>query len=82
MLGGYVALAYRRSTVRDLSTTDPLIEDIQALIDEALDDPSRASSVKALLTMRLVRADIGATPERAGDPAEADAEDLWDNVPL
>jgi hypothetical protein len=65
--------------VRDLSATDPLIDDIEALIDESLDDPSRAALVKARIRARLGR------PAQAGTPgalAEADDEDLWDNVPF
>jgi hypothetical protein len=67
--------------VKDLATTDPLIEDLAALIDEALENPSRAASVKARVRARLGRSPIAAAPV-ARDPAEADAEDFWDNVPL
>ncbi len=68
--------------VRDLATTDPLIEDLAMLIDEAREHPSRAAAVKARIKARLGRSDAQATPERPGDAAEADVEDFWDNVPL
>jgi hypothetical protein len=68
--------------MRDLSATDPLVDDLEALIDEALADPSRAPAVKARIRARLGRA---ASPSAGGEPHEAalsDAEDLWDNLPL
>ena len=67
--------------MKDLATTDPLIEDLAALIDEALEHPSRAASVKARVRARLGRSPAVAVPV-APDPTEADAEDFWDNVPL
>jgi len=68
--------------VRDLSATDPLIDELEALIDEALDDPSRAAFVKARIKARLGRPSDSVFPETSGDCLESDAEDLWDNVPL
>jgi hypothetical protein len=66
--------------MRDLSATDPLVDDIATMIDEALADPSRAALVRAAIRTRLDRAaDIaGSGP----DGEAADDEDLWDNVPL
>ena len=68
--------------MRDLATTDPLIEDLAMLIDEALENPSRAASVKARIRARLGRTAAGPAPEGPGDAADADVEDFWDNVPL
>jgi hypothetical protein len=68
--------------VRDLFATDPLYDDLDALIDEALADPSRAADLKARIRMRLRRAGYGAAPEPRREVAEADSEDLWDNLPF
>jgi hypothetical protein len=62
--------------MRDLPATDPLVDDIASLIDEALTDPARADLVQAAMRTRLARLPPAA---EADDP---DAEDLWDNVPL
>ena len=66
--------------MRDLATTDPLIEDLAMLIDEALENPSRVASVKARIKARLGRPE--AEPAATRDSADADVEDFWDNVPL
>jgi hypothetical protein len=68
--------------VRDLATTDPLIEDLALLIDEARENPTRAASVKARIRARIGRSAAEAAPEAPGATAEADVEDFWDNVPL
>lgn len=64
--------------MKDLSAPDALVDDLAALLDAALADPARAAAAKATVRTRLARADSVAT-----DPhGDAEAEDLWDNVPL
>jgi hypothetical protein len=63
--------------MKDLSTADLMVGDIGMLLDRALADPARAPIVRAAMRARLARA---AAEEPLGD--EADAEDLWDNVPV
>ena len=68
--------------MKDMSTTDPRIDDIGALIDEALADPSRTTDVKAQIRERLAGRSAAAPPHIAEEPSDGDAEDLWDNLPL
>jgi hypothetical protein len=68
--------------MKDMSATDPRIDDIGTLIDEALADPSRAEIVKARIRERLAGRSAQAPAPLAHEPAEGDAEDLWDNLPL
>ena len=68
--------------MRDTAASDPLIEDISTLIDEALADPSQAGAVKDRVRRRLaLRLPAGSRPAVEA-PLDADAEDLWDNLPL
>jgi hypothetical protein len=68
--------------LKDTFASDALIEDITALIDEALADPARAGRLKAEVRQRLAARPAGKSPAPADDIAEGDGEDLWDNVPL
>ena len=68
--------------MKDTFASDALIEDITALIDEALADPARAGRLKAEVRQRLAARPGGEPPDPAEDLAEGDGEDLWDNVPL
>jgi hypothetical protein len=68
--------------MRDLSATDPLIDDIDALIDEAVADPSRADVVKTRVRHRLARRLAVPLPHAVEELQGEDAEDLWDNLPL
>jgi hypothetical protein len=68
--------------VRDTTASDPLIEDISILIDEALADPSRAGAVKERVRRRLALRLPAVSPSAVEDDLDADAEDLWDNLPL
>lgn len=68
-----------------MSGSDPLIDDIGALLDEMLEDPARAALLKARIRERLAGAQPSRPPVSHGQAeteAEAEAEDLWDNVPL
>jgi hypothetical protein len=62
--------------VRDLTASDMFADDIAALLDAALADPAQAPRVRAAMRSRLA----AASPTMVED--DADAEDLWDNVPL
>ncbi len=62
--------------MRDLSAADMFADDIATLLDAALADPARAPRVRAAMRARLAATD----PNPVEDDAEAD--DLWDNVPL
>jgi hypothetical protein len=76
-------LALRRSSyVKDLSTQDALIDDIGALIDEALAHPYRAGIVKARIRERLANGSREVLQHDSDFDADDDAEDLWDNLPL
>ncbi|MCU0856108.1 MAG: hypothetical protein MUF63_14680 [Rhodobacteraceae bacterium] len=68
--------------MKDTFASDALIEDITALIDEALADPARAGRLKAEVRQRLATRPGTESPAPAEDLAEGDGEDLWDNVPL
>lgn len=68
--------------MKDTSAYDPLIDDIGALIDEALSDPSRAAVVKARIRERLTGRSVSAALPLAHEPSGGDDEDLWDNLPL
>lgn len=68
--------------MRDLSATDPLFDELEALIDEALEDPARAPAVKARIKARLGGANRGAAPLPHRPSTDADDEDLWDNIPF
>jgi hypothetical protein len=65
--------------VRDLTTTDTPVDDIGALIDEALADPARAARMTVAIRRRLAGLPPAVEPADAADP---EADDLWDNVPL
>jgi hypothetical protein len=62
--------------MRDLSAADMFADDLAALLDAALADPARAPRVRAAMRARLA----AMPPNPVEDDAEA--EDLWDNVPL
>jgi hypothetical protein len=62
--------------MRDLTASDMLAEDIGALLDAALADPARAAQVRVAMRARVA----AFPPNSVEDDAEAD--DLWDNVPL
>ena len=66
--------------MKDTFTSDPLIEDIAALIDEAIADPASAGAVKARVRARLASGTIRPVTPDAQDGF--DGEDLWDNLPL
>jgi hypothetical protein len=72
----------RRSTLRDLQATDPLIDELTALIDDALGDPSRAALVKSRIRERLLASAPQTRPAAPDIAGEDDSEDLWNNVPL
>jgi hypothetical protein len=63
--------------MRDLSADEMLADDIVTLLDAALADPSRAPRVRAAMRARLAASEAVV---EADD--EADADDLWENVPL
>jgi hypothetical protein len=68
--------------LKDTFAPDPLIDDIAALIDEALAHPARAGLVKAQVRQRLAERSAAPPPRVEDDAAAEDAEDLWDNLPL
>jgi hypothetical protein len=67
--------------MKDIAATDPLVDDLGALLDAAAADPARVSALKAQLQARLAGRPVGIVP--APDAVEdADDEDLWNNLPL
>ena len=68
--------------MKDLSTQDALIDEIKALIDEAVAHPHRAGIVKARIRERLANGSREVLPHDSDVDADDDAEDLWDNLPL
>ena len=68
--------------MRDVSATDPLLDDLDAMIDEVAADPSRAAFVKARIRARFGRTAHLAAPGAPRDAGDVDAEDLWDNLPF
>ena len=63
-----------RRPVRQSALTDPLIDDLEAMIDDTHVDPAQAAMMKARVRARLAR-----VPDSAPEP---DGEEFWDNVPL
>lgn len=63
--------------MKDLSAADLLVGEIASALDAALADPARAPLVKAAMRARLSQK---TDAEAAHD--DADAEDLWENVPV
>jgi hypothetical protein len=71
--------------VKDLTTLGPIADEIGTLIDEALEDPSRAEIVKARIRQRLERRIgplTGSEEEQGESDDEQGDEDLWDNLPV
>ncbi len=70
----------REAILKDISTIDPMMDDIGAMIDEALAKPERAEAMKTRIRARLARR---ARPEAAPDlSCEDDQDDFWENVPI
>lgn len=66
--------------MKDISTIDPMIDDIGAMIDEALANPELAEVMKSRIRERLSRR---ARPQTAPEPSgEEDPDDFWENVPI
>jgi hypothetical protein len=59
-----------------MSAADLLIDDVGTLIDEAIADPTQVDAVKAQIRARLAPVSI------APPHAEAEEEELWDNLPV
>jgi hypothetical protein len=59
-----------------MSAANLLIDDVATLIDEAIADPTQVDVVKAQIRARLAPAPLGPAP------AEAEEEELWDNLPI
>ena len=66
--------------MKDTAAHDPLVDDLGALLDAAAADPERVDTYKAQLRARLAGRPV-AVP-KAEPHAEADDEDLWNNLPL
>jgi hypothetical protein len=59
-----------------MSAADLLIDYVATLIDEAIADPTQVDVVKGQIPARLAPAPLGPAP------AEAEEEELRDNLPL
>ncbi len=66
--------------MKDIVTIDPMIDDIAAMIDEALARPEHADAVKRKIRERLSRRSPNVD---LNDPAEEESvEEFWENVPI
>lgn len=55
-------------------------DDIDAIVDELLENPGSADAMKSLLKEKIYRPKV--VKLAPAKPAEDEAEDLWDNVPV
>ncbi len=79
--GGIGGPARRReATLKDISSIDPMIDDIGAMIDEAVARPEAAEAIKARILERLSRRTIQPMPPEP--EASDDPDDFWENVPI
>jgi ribosomal protein L1 len=67
--------------MKDISSRDPLVDDIAVLIDTAVADPDRAEDVKRQIALRLALRNAGPHPSEDTSTEDED-EAFWDNVPL
>jgi len=80
MLGSSQGSFLREAILKDISTIDPMMDDIGAMIDEALAKPELAEAMKVKIRDRLSRR---ARPEAAPElSSDEDPEDFWENVPI
>lgn len=66
--------------MKDISSIDPMIDDIGAMIDEAVARPEAAELIKARILERLSRRSMPPVPSEPA--ASDDPDDFWDNVPI
>ena len=66
--------------MKDISSIDPMIDDIGAMIDEAVARPETAEAMKAKIRERLSRRSVQA-PLTDVESFE-DPDDFWENVPI
>ena len=66
--------------MKDIPSIDPMIDDIGAMIDEAVARPETADAIKARIRERLARRAV--QPRLADLPAHEDPDDFWENVPI
>jgi hypothetical protein len=66
--------------LKDIVTIDPMIDDIAAMIDEALAQPEHADAVKRKIRERLARRSSSADLTDPSD--EESVEEFWENVPI
>lgn len=67
----------------DIFVPEPSVDDIVALIEEAVRNPERAEEIKIGLRRKMSRpSGLARAASASADEATGEPEDLWDNVPI
>lgn len=69
--------------MKDISTIDPMLDDIGTMIDQALASPDRAEEMKARIRERLARrVHLQQPMPSQEDTSDEEPDDFWENVPI